>query len=74
MNAIDQAVANFKQSLQLIFVVLPKNTLDIYSAVKKRCCVDYGGKFTDICIKCIRSPTHYKFNYFFVMEHQLFTL
>ena len=46
INQIDQAMANYekREGLQLIFVVLPTNKLETYSAVKRRCYVDYGSK------------------------------
>ncbi len=38
-------MANQKVKLQMVFVILPRVVTDIYNAVKKRCAVDYGGKF-----------------------------
>jgi aubergine-like protein len=42
LSAIDQAMAQMKQNIQMLFIVLPKQVTDIYAAVKKHCCVDYG--------------------------------
>lgn len=46
IQQIDQAMANYekREGLQLIFVVLPNNKAETYSAVKRRCVVDYGSK------------------------------
>lgn len=33
-----------KNSLQMLFVVLPKFATDTYSAVKKRACIEFGSK------------------------------
>ncbi|OXA44828.1 Protein aubergine [Folsomia candida] len=42
MAAIDQAMSNYGRRIQMIFVILAKQEVDVYSAVKKKCTIDYG--------------------------------
>lgn len=44
INAIEQAMASYKNKLQMIFIILQTNKVDGYSAVKRKCAVDYGSK------------------------------
>ncbi len=45
VQAINQAMNRYgKRGIQLIFVVLATNKIDLYAAVKKRCYVDFGSK------------------------------
>lgn len=44
MAAIDQAMSNYGRRIQMIFVILAKQEVDVYSAVKKKCTIDYGGE------------------------------
>ena len=44
VNAIDEAIRKYSGKLQMLFVILPNNKLDLYSHVKKRLSVDMGSK------------------------------
>jgi len=45
-RAIDDAFAEFRGNIDLIMVILPNNSLQVYSEVKKQCAVDYGSMCT----------------------------
>lgn len=53
INAIEQAMANYKTKIQMIFIILPNNKVDGYSAVKRKCAVDYGSEFQSFCNICV---------------------
>jgi len=50
-NGVHQAMVNFQGKVDLIFIILPTDKLEVYSAVKKTCAIDYGGKleFIRLC-------------------------
>ncbi|CAL8126172.1 unnamed protein product [Orchesella dallaii] len=50
-NAVDQVVNQYRDKLQLIFFILPRLSIDSYSAVKKRASVEFG-----IVSQCLLAP------------------
>ncbi|XP_035713881.1 piwi-like protein Siwi isoform X2 [Folsomia candida] len=57
MAAIDQAMSNYGRRIQMIFVILAKQEVDVYSAVKKKCTIDYGVLSQCLVIKNITHQT-----------------
>jgi len=43
VNAVNQVMCDHKH-VDIIFIILPNQQLELYSAVKKRCCLDFGGR------------------------------
>lgn len=42
-KAVDVIMNQLQSSIQMIFVILPNQVHDVYSAVKKRACLEFGG-------------------------------
>lgn len=51
IDAIKAAISRSKGNLQIIMTIIPPNNkVEIYSAIKKLCYVDYGSKFAFMLI------------------------
>lgn len=42
-KAVDTIMNEYRERIDMLFVILPRQVTDIYSAVKKRACMEFGG-------------------------------